>query len=160
MKPLQLSRNRGAFVGIGAVLIFLCFVVGDRVLNGSRAEVYHQRLTREFQSIQPLPGAVVITTSDRFSVWKPGQILIDVSYTTQAPYSEIRHYYDQELTSKGWRFVDDRPYTVWGKDMGGRLADYCKGPLSAELEYAGSQPGRTYSLSLSWGLGHKCDSGK
>jgi len=148
--------NPGGVLGIALMLTMLSIWIGDALLNGARGEQYHQQLIQEFRAIQPLPGAAVVGMTDSYSPWHSAhQALVSASYTTAAQWPEIREYYDQELKSKGWQFSDDQPYRVWGEDLGGRLRDYCKGELNAELEYAGSQAGRSYSLGLSWGLGHK-----
>ena len=161
--PRQLFRRPSRAELTAAVVVvffFCCLLIGNRVLWGRGGEIYHQQLIREFQSIPSLPGAVIVERSDRFNPWWPHKAVVGANYTATAQYADIRVYYDQELISRGWRLAGEEPYTVWGKDSGGRLRDYCKGPLEAELEYAGSQPGRTYSLAMSWGLSHKCNSGK
>ena len=142
-----------------AAIFFGCLLVGNRIIWGQDGIARHQQLTREFSSLQPFPGSVRVEKTDLFNPWWSHKVVVGASYTASAQYLDIRGYYDQELTARGWRFVEERPYRVWGEDLGGRLRDYCKGPLEAELEYAGSQAGRTYSLALSWGLSHKCDSG-
>ncbi len=162
MRPLSNRRLSHAELTAAVVVVvfFCCLLIANRVLWGRDGEAHHQQLIREFRSIQPLPTALAVETSNHFSPWWPHKALVGTNYNAAAQYSEIREYYDQELISKGWRLAGEEPYTVWGKDSGGRVRDYCKGPLEAELQYAGSQPGWKYSLSLSWGLSQKCESGK
>src|SRR5882762_1453226 len=143
----------GAFF---AILIFA--FLGDRVLNGLRGEMYHQQLVREFRSVEPMPGAVVKSTKDNYSPYNSHKALVEAAYTTSAGYSRILQYYEQEFKMKGWRSVSERHSLVWGKDLGGREALYCKGPLAASLYYAGSDRYQTwtYAISFSWGL-HDCE---
>ncbi len=156
------SRRWNWRPGIGLVMVialFAGFPIGDRILNASRGQAYHQELLREFQAVAPLPGAAVVQTNDRYSPWRPRQGVVETTYTTTAPYPTIRRHYADELTSKGWRLLDDRPIKAWGKDLGGRVMEYCKGPIKASLQYAGSQAeyGWTFAFGLSWGIGSpKC----
>jgi hypothetical protein len=134
--------------------------ITDCFKNGSHGEAYHQQLLEEFTRIQPPPVAVLVGNTDRYSRWRPHQALVEATYNTPAPYTEIRQSYDQQLRANGWRPLDEHKVTGWGKDLGGRAAEYCKGPLEASLQYAGSQAnyGWTFAFALSWGVGSpKCN---
>ncbi len=147
-----LSRRTG--FGVALFLVLACVFLGDRVLNGSRGEKYHQQLRGEFRSVDPMPGAMVKSSEDNYSPYNSHKALVEATYTTSAGFFQILQYYDQELKTKGWHRVSERRSLVWGKDLGGREAQYCKGPLAASLFYAGSDRNQawTFAISLSWGL--------
>jgi hypothetical protein len=156
---LAISSRSGSwrsYVGLALfVALFASIPVADRLKNGSHGEAYHQQLLQEFRRIQPLPVVVAVGNTDSYSPWRPRQALVQATYKTNASYNEIRQFYDQQLRANGWRPLDERGLTGWGKDLGGRETEYCKGPLKASLQYAGSQAdyGWTFAFSLSWGLG-------
>jgi len=141
-------------ISLVCVVLLLVVFVGDRVVNGKRGELYHERLVQEFRAIRPLPDASVVSASDNYSPWNSHKALVGASYTTRLPYSEIRQYYDRELPQLGWRAVRDHAVTDWGRDLGGREVKYCKGELGASLQYAGTNAhyGWTFALDLTWGL--------
>jgi len=141
-------------IGIAILAITISVFFGDRALNGSRGELFHQKLLSEFGSLEPMPGAVVKSTKDNYSSYNSHKALVGANYTSNAAYSEIVQYYDRELSARGWNRVSERHTLVWGKDLGGREAHYCKGPLAASLFYAGSDRSRawTYAIDLSWSL--------
>ena len=160
-RPLLRRPSRTELTAALVIVVFVgCLFIANRILWGRQGEAYHQQLIRDFRSIQPFPGAVVLGRADRFNPWWPHKAVVGADYTSTATYADIRAYYDQQLISRGWRIAGEEPYSVWGKDLGGRLRNYCKGPLGAEIEYAGSQSGRTYSFTMSWALSHKCASGR
>jgi hypothetical protein len=158
MSRFSLSWSRRASFGVALFSITACLVLGDRVLNGSRGEKYHQQLLGEFRSLDPMPGAVVKSTEDSYSPYNSHKALVQATYTTTAGYSQILNYYDEQLGAKGFRRVGERRSLVWDKDLGGREAHHCKGPLAASLFYSGSDRSQawTYAIALSWGL-HNCE---
>src|SRR5260370_20427612 len=142
-------------IGIAFCAVLISALLADRVLNGPRGELYHQQLLLEFKSLEPMPSAALISTKDSYSPYNSHKALVGGTYyATNAGYSEIFEYYDHELSVRGWNRVSERHSLVWGKDLGGREAHYCKGPLAASLWYAGSGRSQawTYAIDLSWGL--------
>ena len=138
-------------------ILGLLLVLGGRVLYGDTGWVHYQELRREFQLIKPFPGAVEAKRSDSFSRWRPLQTFVDGGYNTTASYAELRRYYDPQLDSRGWRFVEEHPIRDWGSDVGAWEALYCKGDLAASLDYGPRVNwGFTYSFALSWGLHREC----
>lgn len=67
---------------------------------------------------------------------------------------EIRLYYDSELKKTGWRLTGEKPLRDWGRDYSESLREYCKGPYSAHLHFAGKNPEFkwTYAFGLRWGV--------
>ncbi|SRR5258706_2985058 len=114
-------------------------------------------LETEFKAIVPLQGASVV---DYHASNKAGQALVSVGYLTDINSADIFKYYDEQLRQHGWQPDGTHGVKDWGRDLGGKSADYCKGDYAAELQYAGQQAnyGWTYGLSMSWGLDH-CKTG-
>ena len=144
-----LGGGRGA-IGYALVLAVVGAIVYDHVSNSPRAQVVQHRLRQELESITPLPGA---EPSERNGGYKPRMASIGWRYTTTLSYAQIRAYYDGELARHGWSFLRERGSRDWFRDLGGRKAEYCKGPYTASLDYAGERAnyGWVFSLDLTWG---------
>ena len=90
---------------------------------------------------------------DRAGSYKARSAWIDRTYNTTASYAQIRGHYDAELTKRGWSFHREHRTRDWFRDLGGVKTQYCKGPYTASLRYAGTRAdyGWVFSLGLSWG---------
>jgi hypothetical protein len=79
-------------------------------------------------------------------------------YTTAAPYAAIRAHYDRVTKQHGWSIVCEQPVRDWGRDFGGKIREYRKGPYRASLQYAGNDTtyGWTYTFDVTWQLGTDC----
>jgi hypothetical protein len=141
-------------LGVLCLAFVLFWLIVDVAVDGSLTAKYHQQLLQEFRLIQPLPGSDVVSTFDNYSRLTPGKAGVGASYAVKAEYLTIYQYYDKELSSKGWRFVEEHPIQSMYGDFGGQERRYCKEQLSAVLDYAGprAQYGWTYGLGLSWGV--------
>ena len=90
---------------------------------------------------------------ERSGSYKPRMAWIGQRYTTTLSYAQIRAYYDAELARHGWSPHRERGTRDWFRDFGGRKVEYCKGPYTASLDYAGERAnyGWVFSLDLTWG---------
>jgi len=142
------------YFGAAMCTILVLTLIGDRVLNGSRGEHIHQQLIAEFHSLGQMPDSTLRDSFDSFSVWNPHKALVGAKYISAADYKSIQEFYDRELATRGWKSAGTQYPKLWGRDYGGKEVDYCKGPLSASLEFPGQKPGYhyTYSINFSWGL--------
>lgn len=140
-----------SIVGLTFVVGFIAFVAYDYLVNAPRARLAENDLKREFQSIVSLPGAVV---RNHHSLHRSQQASVGGTYATSVSYVEIRKYYDEELARRGWTFHREREIRDWGRNLGGRTVEYCKGEYRASLQYAGERAdyGWVFALDLSWGL--------
>jgi hypothetical protein len=136
-----------AFAFIGAIVIFF-FYLDATSESAVRAQV---DLEKEFHSIDRPPQTVPF---DYFASHKMQHALVTEKYKTTLSYLEIRDYYDDQLTKRGWKFVKEEPLYDWWRAHGGKILYYRKGNYIAELEFQGneSDAGYTYSVGLSWGL--------
>jgi hypothetical protein len=116
-----------------------------------KAKHVAEQLQRELSLIQVFPNSTLTHSENSY---KDAQALIDQRYSTAATYVDLRKYYDVELPKHGWKFSSERTVTNYGRDLGGRMAHYCKGDLSADVQYIGeAADGKgDYALALSWGL--------
>ena len=80
---------------------------------------------------------------------KTQQALVGSSYSTTKPYSEIRKHDDEELARRGWKFHREQEVADWGRDLGGRTTECCKGDYRASLQYAGQRAQTTAGCLLS-----------
>lgn len=73
-------------------------------------------------------------------------------------YDEIKEYFDEELSKKGWRYVGEEKIKDWGRDFGGMERHYCKGNLFLNLQFPGKESGYgwIYALSASTSKPSKC----
>jgi len=155
---LRVLNPRWWVGGVIVIAVAATVQISDRMLNGEQGQEYHQQLAREFSLIGQPKFVGVVSTTDVFSKWEPRRVLVGADYTSSSSYSAILEYYDQQMTALGWRFAGERPLRDWGRDFGGRVRDYCKGPLSASLQYAGERAnyGWTYAIDLSWSTNSSC----
>ena len=141
-------RSKTYFGGAMRAILVLT-LIGDRVLNGSRGEQIHRQLFAESRSLEQMPNSILLGSVDSFSVWNSHKGLVDAKYTTAADYKSIQEFYDRELATRGWKSVGTQYLKVWGRDYGGKEVDYCKGPLSASLEFPGQNRAiTTHTLSI------------
>lgn len=133
-----------AIIGVIALGLFLW--------NDPEAAQQEKRLNSEFQSIDSLPGAKIIS---RRSGHKQGQAYIDVAYFSSARYMQIKQHYDKELRERGWVFLRERTVTDWeDKFPEATIAYYSKGAYLLHLEYQGNIKDFTFSIGIGWGSGN------
>src|SRR5262245_2299440 len=142
--------GRSGAAGYAVVFAVVSALVYDHTVNAPKAQIVQARLRQELESITPLPNAV---PGERSSSYKARRARAGRRFTTTAPYSQIRAYYDAELTRRGWSFHRERGTRDWFRDFGGVKAEYCKGPYTAALDYAGDRADYVwvFSLDLTWG---------
>ncbi len=165
LKPL-FRRDNGrlnpvGFVVLGVMIVgliplalfvaFEVFWIYEFRANEPNAAIVQADLEREFRAIRPLPDAIAIRSHVSH---KTSQALASDTYRTNLKYSQIRDFYDQELTKNGWTLYEEKDMKDWGRDLGGKSARYCKGTYRAALQYAGERAdyGWDYAFSVSWGL--------
>jgi len=108
----------------------------------------------EFEQIMHPPHAMEI---DHYSP-KPHALsrseFIMSTYSAESNYDQIRAYYRTEFKKHGWTGIRGTNFLQSGEYLGGRLLEYKKGELVAQLRYAGEEAnyGWDYSISISWGL--------
>lgn len=138
-------------ISILPVVSFVGFMLYQYIVNEPPARKAQAVLETEFAKVKTPSWASLI---GKISNHKPGQALVEATYTTSVGYKNIRSYYDGELVQKGWRFVGEEGVRDWGRDLGGKEAYYRKGDYDASLQYAGEKGnyGWTYSLDLSIGM--------
>ncbi|GAB2877626.1 hypothetical protein GCM10027046_01880 [Uliginosibacterium flavum] len=139
-----------------ACLVFVCVFANlayDLVINEPKAKATLAQLETEFQAIEPGAGATgwpSYTTSH-----KPSQGLVSGRFVRHMPAAEGQAYYDKILVKNGWKFHKTKIIKDYGRDLGEKVAYYCKGEYQAALHYVKSAESNDmmYSLNLSWGLG-------
>jgi hypothetical protein len=146
----------GAVVCLAFSIVFALFFNYDERVNGPMADKIQHDLESEFQSVPPLPRAL---TTQHGSMHKTQQGIVSAAYKTALNYEGIIAHYDNELATRGWRFVNETNVIYGGENYGGRERLYCKGRYAASLQYAGGQEnefGWTYSFALMWGPSDGC----
>jgi hypothetical protein len=114
------------------------------------------QIEQRFNEVTPLPNAI---STQRNKMFKPAHGVIEEYYKTNESFPNIRAYYDNELSRRGWHFEKENNLTSWWRQRGEKIVFYCQGSTSAELYYSGQEGerlGYTYSFGLSWGL-YDCD---
>ncbi len=145
-----------ALVVVAFSFAFMLYWNYDERVNGAKAEITQNDIEREFQTISALPLALAVQHG---SMHKTQQGITSAAYKTKSSYEVIRAHYDNELASRGWRFVSEDKVIYDGKDYGGKERLYCKGRYPANLQYAGRQEREfdwTYSFGLTWGPSDGC----
>lgn len=78
---------------------------------------------------------------------KPRLALVQIAYDTTADYLPIRAHYDDELSSHGWKYMHE-------EHLGRRIKRcYSKGDYEANLTYEEGVFDKTFTISMSWGMG-------
>jgi len=156
MERLSTVLKRLRWIPAAALIAFFGWVVVGIVRD--EAGKYHQQLLQEFQLIRPLAGSAVVDTQEHYSRLFQGKALVGAEYATEADYTTVYQYYDKELSSKGWRFVEEHQVKTMYRNDEGQERSYCKGPLFAGLFYRSrrAQAGWKYALDLTWGV-HRCN---
>jgi hypothetical protein len=108
-------------------------------------------LEREIGVLRPPHGSALVS-SQRFS--KDGFVFVTQTYSGSVSWPELQRHYDAELESRGWRPYRTDHVREWGRDLGGKAREYCKGKFSAELQYVGTRRSPwTFSITLVWRSG-------
>jgi hypothetical protein len=139
------SQRVRRYRAVGFALLLVVFV-GDRIINGKRGEEQHQKVLQQLKLIAPPSETSVFAEYDGYSPWNPGKVACGAKYKSRHSFAEIGSYYNQELTSLGWRIADNHV------TASGTVTTYCKGDLAATLA-PGVQDTRrpwTYALDLAW----------
>ena len=141
------------------IVVFAVFLGYEFLVKLPEAKQVTTQLEIELNAIAHLPNADVVAHS---SSYDPGRALVNAKYSTDSRSEDVFKYYDEQLRQHGWQFYQTKGMKDWGRDLGGKLVDYCKGDYEAELFYAGQKAnyGWTYSLDMSWGLHDYCKAGK
>jgi hypothetical protein len=158
------GRKFGSWIWIATTIALVVATTWIAAMVGIARLVRHsfvdtqdkmRQAQREFVAIQPLAGAVVVEPDKG---WKLGQGLVGANYRTTSTYDEIRRHYDETTALHGWTVACETPLRDWGRDFGGRIRDYRKGPFQGSLQYAGTKAdyGWVYAFDVTWGLRSRC----
>ena len=131
---------------------FFAYTAYDEMISEPIARQKVPEVKREYQKIQPLPGAVS-TSDDSGITFDPHHVTMGSLYQTNLTYSEIRAYYDAELARYGWTFKKELNVNgPDGKDYGGKQLFYSKGEFTAFIYHVGEKPNPdyTYYFCVSW----------
>lgn len=141
-------------IGIIPIVAFVLFLGYEFMIQLPKAKQVQTQLEIEFNAIHPLPSASIVKDDTSY---KARHAVIGATYLTNISPDDIFKYYDGQLRQHGWQLNGTSGVKDWGRDLGGKSAEYCKGDYAAELQYAGQQAnyGWTYAFGMSWGL-HDC----
>src|SRR5882672_8639075 len=121
-------------------ILFVCavtfFVYRTYEAKEAEAQGIQRTLEEELRTINPPSSAVRV---QHHSIQKSLHGGVSDYYQSDLQYSEIRAYYDGELSRHGWKFQKESKLTSWGEERGELMAFYCKGPISAEIYYTGQE---------------------
>jgi hypothetical protein len=128
------------------------FVSQCRLFTRVDPKLKQQEVERVLDEIAP---PVSSARTDRHVIFKSDHGNVADDYKSELSYNDIRSYYDHQLSPKGWVFQKESKLLSWSTDKGEMMAFYCKGTLSTELYYTGTEESRLgyrYSISVSWGI--------
>ena len=140
----------GTVVAVIVLVPFMVYRASRWATDLPHADAILSELKDELSKIQP-PHTV--RTEGTHESRKPEQVLLSANYRGQISYSDLRTYYDSQLSRNGWTFTHEESLKNWGRDLGEKQACYSKGNYAAFLYYRGEVGDEyTYSLGLSWGM--------
>lgn len=118
-------------------------------LNPAEVKAKEAQIAHEFEQIPIMPASIFFSES---GIARSDRIHKGKSFVIQATFEEIYHFYDVELQKLGWKFIEQKPLLLWGKDYGSECVSYTKEDLELSLTYMGDAPNYTidYSLDISW----------
>jgi hypothetical protein len=139
------------------VVILLVGALGRFVfekIDPRRAEEYRRMLPTLEDELSLIPILSGDRLMDKVSLYKSTHAYVEETFSSQQPWETLRNYYKTELTRLGWIQYESSNLEVWGKDYGGRVVRYRKGPHVIALQYSGSDPNArwSYALGVSSGL--------
>lgn len=151
------AKTIGKIFGVLLWIAIGAFIYYDEVVRKPVGAAEQTALEIEFTAVTPVPTAKIVSYN---ASHKSTQAQVGTTYSSNAPFEDIKAFYDPQLKAHGWHFKDETPVHDWFRDVGGRLVVYCKGPYAATLQYAGRDAGYgwNYSFNLSWGLRSYCKS--
>jgi len=109
---------------------------------------------RELEKIQteiPVFPLLIETKTDTVS---KGRIaVLSKIYKCDAPYDDVKKYYIDQLSERGWQYVGEREIRDWGTDLGGSTFSFRNGEYRLSITYAGSNAnyGWDYAIETVWG---------
>lgn len=72
-------------------------------------------------------------------------------YSSPANYDEVKRFYTETLTAKGWSYPEERPVPKWLIDDGSKVLVFRKGEYRISVEYDAATGTRwRYSVSFVW----------
>lgn len=97
-----------------------------------------------YPDFSPVGSNSIITTDS---------IMISNYYVSKSSYEDVREFYLDRLSQKGWSLAEEKPLSVWGKDYGARQLVFLKGDFMIAIQYEGKRAasvGRNFALSYAW----------
>lgn len=151
--PNRFWKNWFVWVTIGAGIITVAIVTifwGYKYITRTAIEK-QTKLEIEFKAITPLPNSTLVKYRSSQNIT---HALVTSHYKTNANPDAIFKHYDEQLRQHGWQFQGAAPVTDWDRDLGGKVANYCKEDYGVQLQYAGDDAnyGWTYAFSVDWEL--------
>ena len=80
-------------------------------------------------------------------------VMITNYYVSKASYEDVREFYLDRLSQKGWTLAEEKPLLVWGTDYGVKKLVFLKGEFMIAIQYEGTRAtsvGRNFALSYAW----------
>lgn len=147
----EISKKFICLLGVVLLLLLAGFAIqytkNVKTLGSEKKEV----LLTEYQLLQPLPGAILkkMTAGN-----KDNQALVSATYSSNKNYNEIRTFYMNEASKRGWTFVNEKNVWTMGGEIGGRIIYFTKGDNALTIQYAGenSNYGWDFGVDISWRL--------
>jgi hypothetical protein len=98
----------------------------------------------------PIYPGMVETNSSSNSAGRKAHL--SKNYTSPAAYEDVKRFYIEKLTQKGWQFVQEKQLSDWGRDVGGRDLEFRNGEYELGVSYAGEKAdyGWNYSVGIYW----------
>lgn len=85
------------------------------------------------------------------TIAKTESVLISKYFNSKAPYELVKDFYSRQLTSRGWKLVEEKSLSRWATDYGAKHLTFIKGEQYFSIQYEGnSNVGRDYALGYAW----------
>jgi hypothetical protein len=135
--------------GIHTVYLLL-FLMGGCVYIKPDPPPPQMSEVERLRSIFPVYPGFVQTPND-FRVASPNVVSLSLSFKSEAPFDDVRHFYVEKLTPEGWQLVKERQLSEWGRDVGGRSLEFRRGEYHIAIEKGGrNNDDWDYGINFSW----------
>ena len=118
--------------------------------NNSEAKKVSVKLENELSLIVPMDN---ITLIKHYVSTGRSKVLLEDSYSTSKPFTNVSKYYDAQLLKHGWQFRSEKEIKNWPSVDVIIHRTYSKNNFIANFDYSKSQTYNwTFTLAFSWGL--------
>jgi hypothetical protein len=139
------------------VVVLFCVILFSTSLLGCSAHITDNTTGEKMKTVISLlsevpiyPGSLPI--GDLRTISKPDVVLAGKGYKASINYDDLKHFYVDRLRSKNWQVVEEKGFSDWGIDQGGRELVFRQGEYVIVITYSGERANYAwnYAIDVKW----------